>query len=484
MGKAYNITCAAFAAIGSFLFGYDSGIIGSILVEEQFVKYFDHPPVEITGAIVALFQAGCFFGSLAAMWFANVVGRKRSIQIGSVIAAVGGAIQTGSINVGMFIAGRFILGLGIGLLSTIVPLYQAEVSSPKIRGLTVGLAQQFIGFGFLTATWVCYGTSYMDSDAQWRLPVGIQVAPAVVLFFGTFFLPYSPRWLMTKGRDDEARQALARLLDDPAERERTFNEIQTELEEERRVVSNNPIELFSKKYIKRTLMACGVQIGGQLTGVNVATYYGATLYVALGFSTQTSLLVNALFSVAGPVTNFITITSILDRVGRVKLLWTGNLTMGTCLLLIAALYGHFPGVKDAAAGVDPYYAAHVAIIVFMFLFTISFSLSYGPVSWVLQSEVFPLRVRSVGNGVATASNWAMNVWISYATPAALANISWRYFFVYMATNYVFAAITFFFFVETKGKSLEELAFMLGDDDINDHVGRVQDVEKAAEKTEA
>ncbi|KAI8068553.1 general substrate transporter [Gongronella butleri] len=479
MGKAYNFACASFAAIGSFLFGYDSGVIGGIIVEEQFIKYFDNPSAEIQGAIVALFQAGCFFGAISAMWFASTLGRKRSIQVGSALATVGGALQTGAINVGMFIGGRFVIGLGVGILSSIVPMYQAEISRPNSRGLTVGLFQQFIGFGFLAATWVCYGTSFMTNDTQWRLPVGIQVPPAVILFVGTFFLPYSPRWLMTKGREEEAHQVLTRLLDDPVEIDRTFTEIQAELEEERRMVSNNPLELFSKKYIKRTFMACGVQIGCQLTGVNVSTYYGTTLYVALGFSTQISLLVNALFSVVGNVTNMIAISAILDRVGRVKLLWLGNLGMGTFLLLIAALYGKFPGVKDAE-GFDPYYSAHVAIIVFMFMFSVCFSVSYGPVSWVLQSEVYPLRVRSVGNCMATASNWIMNLWISYATPSALASISSRYFYVYMATNYAFAVIVYFFFIETKGKTLEELAFVLGDGDINKYVEKVKEAETKPE----
>ncbi|KAI8144231.1 general substrate transporter [Fennellomyces sp. T-0311] len=471
MGLIYNITCASFAALGSFLFGYDSGIIGGVLIQEHFLASHNNPNSALKGAIVALFNVGCFFGACVAATLATKWGRKRTIQVGCFFAAVGGTIQTASINVGMFIAGRLIIGLGIGLLSMIVPLYQAEISSPKIRGFTVGLSQQFIGFGVLVSTWVVYGANRIDSDAQWQIPIGIQIAPAVILFFGTFFLPYSPRWLISVGRKEEARKVVGKLYNDPELQEKTYREICEEVEKELKVVSMNPKDLIAPQYIKRTLLACGAQIGAQFTGINIANYYGATIYTALGFDTDTSLLVNAIYSVVGPITNFITITFIVDRVGRVRLMWLGSIAMGILLMLIGAIYKVYPGPTEEQQannliGYDESRgrSAHYAIICFFYLFSIVFSLSWGPVAWIYQSEVFPLKIRTMGNSAATASNWLFNTWISQVSPIALENpsVGPEFFFVFMSTNFAVAAYTFFFYPETKGRTLEEISEALGD----------------------
>ncbi|KAI9249416.1 sugar transporter [Phascolomyces articulosus] len=487
MGLIYNISCAAFAALGSFLFGYDSGIVGGILIQKRFLEAHDNPNSALQGAIVALFNVGCFFGACVAATLATKWGRKRTIQIGCFFSTVGGVIQTASINAGMFIAGRLIIGLGIGLLSMIVPLYQAEIAPPAIRGFAVGLAQQFIGFGVLVSTWVVYGANRIDSNAQWQIPVGIQIAPAVILFFGTFFLPYSPRWLVSVGRNEEARKVVSRLYSDPEEQESTYRQICEEVERELKVVSRNPRDLIRPQYIKRTLLACGGQIGAQFTGINIANYYGPTIYTALGFDTNTSLLVNAIYSVVGPITNFITITFIVDRVGRVRLMWLGSIAMGILLMLIGAVYKRFPGptqeqIDNGLIGYNENRSAHYAIICFFYLFSVVFSLSWGPVAWIYQSEVFPLKIRTMGASAATASNWLFNTWISQVSPIALDNpsVGPNFFFMFMSTNFFVAMYTFFFYPETKGKTLEELSDALGDEKHADDIP----MEQGAGKTEA
>ncbi|KAI9318775.1 general substrate transporter [Dichotomocladium elegans] len=475
MVRAYNIFCASFAALGSFLFGYDSGVIGGVLIQTYFLTAHGNPNASTTGAIVALFNVGAFLGACVSATCANKFSRKRTIQIGSFFAAVGGAVQTASINAGMFIAGRLIIGIGIGLLSMTVPLYQAEIATPSIRGFTVGLSQQFIGFGGLVATWVIYGCNDFTSNVQWQIPIGLQMLPAVLLFVGTFYLPYSPRWLIAQGRREEARAVLTRLYTTEEEQQRTYNEIIEEVDQEAKVVSMNPKDLIAPKYLRRTLLACGAQIGAQFTGINIANYYGPTIYKALGFTTSTSLLVNALYSAIGPITNFITITFIVDRVGRVKLMWPGSIGMGVLLMLIAAVYMSFPGptAEEQANGLIGYvespaaHSAHIAIVCFFFLFTIVFSLSWGPVAWIYQSEIFPLKIRTMGTSAATASNWLFNTWISQVSPIGLADpkVGPKFFFVFMATNFLVAAVTFFLYPETKGQSLEKLGGAL--DEVND-----------------
>ncbi|KAG2225914.1 hypothetical protein INT45_006610 [Circinella minor] len=456
-----------FLALGSFLFGYDSGIIGGVLIQKHFLDAHGNPNSALKGAIVALFNVGCFFGACIAATLATKFSRKRTIQVGCFFSTVGGVIQTASVNAGMFIAGRFIIGFGIGLLSMIVPLYQAEIASPAIRGFAVGLAQQFVGFGVLVSTWVVYGANNIDSDAQWQIPIGIQVAPAVILFFGTFFLPYSPRWLVSVGRKEEARKVVEKLYSSTEEQEMTYRQICEEVDRELKVVSTNPKDLIKPQYIKRVILACGGQIGAQFTGINIANYYGATIYKALGFDTTTSLLVNAIYSIVGPVANIITITFIVDRVGRVRLMWLGSIAIGTLLMLIGAVYKRFPGpteeqLANDLIGYTENRSAHMAIICFFFLVSVVFSLSWGPVAWIYQSEIFPLKIRTMGASAATASNWLFNTWISQVSPIALENpsVGPNFFFMFMALNYFVAGYTFLFYPETKGKTLEDIGGVL------------------------
>jgi len=179
-----NYVAAIFAAIGSFLFGYDSGIIGSVISDSytNFHDYFNHPDPNITGAVVSVFAGGAFFGALLAGQTADRLGRKRTIQMGAIVATVGCAIQTASVHIAMLIVGRFIAGVSIGILSMIVPVYQAEISPPHARGLLSGWTQLMIVWGFFVANWVGYGCQFLTSTGQWRIPLAIQIVPAIMLF--------------------------------------------------------------------------------------------------------------------------------------------------------------------------------------------------------------------------------------------------------------------------------------------------------------
>ncbi|GAB1524937.1 hypothetical protein RhiTH_008093 [Rhizoctonia solani] len=207
MGAFFNFFVATFAAIG------DSGIIGSVISPnfKQFHEYFNEPNDEILGAVVSTFAGGCFFGAMAAGWLADRIGRKRTIQAGSLVAVLGCSLQTGAQNISYLMVGRAIAGISIGCLSMIVPLYQSEISPPNMRGFLTGMTQFMIGMGFLVANWVGYGCQYIDNEAQWRIPLAIQVVPAILLLVGMFFLPFSPRWLVEKGRNEEAFQVIQRL---------------------------------------------------------------------------------------------------------------------------------------------------------------------------------------------------------------------------------------------------------------------------------
>lgn len=465
MGLAYNIFIAVFCAIGAFLFGYDSGIISSVITFSHFENFVDDPTNynSLSGAVVSTFTGGCFFGCMIAGWTNDRLGRKRSIQLGALIALWGCAMQSGANNFACMLVGRIVAGFAIGILSMTVPLYNTEIAPPKIRGFVVGLAQQMIGIGFIVANWVGYGCQYIGSNAGWRLALGLQLIPAFLLFVGIQFLPFSPRWLLEQGRDEEARAVVHRLhgtrsTEAEADADREFEDMRATIKAEVAVKSSRLSDLWETPAMcKRTLIAVGVQVFGQFSGINVINYFGPSMYKSLGLSAGQSLLVQGIYGAVGPIANFFFITLILDTVGRKKPLMFGAGSFVVTYSVLTAIVACYP------PGVSENHPAQRAGIAMIFMTSIFFSLSFGPVSWVLASEIFPTKTRSVGTSVATCANWAFNVLFSQVSNLAIANISWRYYLVFICLNAMDFVIIAFFFPETKGRSLEQMAEVFGDD---------------------
>ncbi|KAF7337060.1 High-affinity glucose transporter [Mycena venus] len=463
MGLFFNFSVCLFSALGSFLFGYDSGVIGSVVSKQfdQFQTFFHNPGPDIVGAIVSTFAGGCFFGAATAGSLATRIGRKRTIQIGALIAVLGCSLQTGARNVSYLIVGRLIAGFAIGCLSMVVPLYQSEISPPEIRGFLTGLTQFMISIGFLVANWVGYGCQFLRNDAQWRVPLAIQIFPAALLFLGMFILPYSPRWLVEQGRHDEALAVVQRLHGTEENTEfikLEFAEMLEQIQYEREHYSTKFSDLWSTKpMLRRTLTGIAVQVCTQFTGINVSSYFQPTLYAALGLSGSKILMITGINGALGAIMTIIFIYFILDRVGRKPPLIFGAIGMSISLAVEAAINAKWGGVDSTN---HPAQTAGVAfIIIFSALF---FSCSFGPVSWVYQSEIFPMRIRAVGTAVCTCANWAANVLISQVSPIGMARLQYRFYILFVVTNIANALIVFFFFPETKGKSLEEMDAVFGD----------------------
>jgi len=461
MGFLFNFFVAAFAAIGSFLFGYDSGIIGSVISPNfiQFHSYFNNPGPNITGAIVSTFAGGCFFGAWAAGAMADRIGRKRTIQVGSLVAVIGCSLQTGARNVSYLLVGRVVAGLAIGVLSMIVPLYQSEISPPHLRGFLTGMTQFMIGLGFLAANWIGYGCQFFQTDAQWRVPLGVQIAPAVLLFIGMLFLPFSPRWLIKQGREDEAKRSLEILHGTSTNQEfieLEYREMVEQIKYEEEHLTAKLSDLWATKaMLKRTLTGMGIQICTQFTGINVSAYFQPSLYAALGYSGNQILLITGINGLLGTVVTFTFISLFLDRFGRKPPLIIGAIGMVISLSVEAAINARF------ASGSNP--AAQKAGVAFIIIFgSLFFSISFGPVSWVYQSEIFPMRVRALGTSVSTMANWACNVLISQISPIGLANLGYKFYIVFIVANTINGLVVWLFFPETKGKTLEEMDAIFGD----------------------
>ncbi|KAJ7500333.1 general substrate transporter [Mycena galericulata] len=483
MGLFYNFSVALFSALGSFLFGdflscnirpgqlippsrisvfnalSDSGIIGSVVSQEFnfFHAYFHSPGVNIIGAIVSTFAGGCFFGAAAAGWLANHIGRKRTIQMGALVAVLGCSLQTGAQNVSYLIVGRLIAGLAIGCLSMVVPLYQSEISPPGMRGFLTGLTQLMVSIGFLVANWVGYGCQFIRSDAQWRAALGVQIFPAALLFLGMFVLPFSPRWLLGQGRNDEALAVVQQLHGDKNNKEfidLEFAEMLEQIQYEKEHISTRFSDLWSTKpMLRRTLTGIAIQVCTQFTGINVSSYFQPTLYAALGLSGSKVLMITGINGALGATTTIIFIYFFLDRVGRKPPLLFGAVGMAISLAIEAAINAKWGGTNSHN------HAAQTAGVAFIVIFgSLFFSVSFGPVSWVYQSEIFPMRIRAIG----TSAKGACNVLISQVSPIGMARLQYKFYILFVVTNIVNGLVVFFFFPETKGKSLEEMDAVFGD----------------------
>ncbi|KAF7796468.1 hypothetical protein EIP86_007645 [Pleurotus ostreatoroseus] len=369
------------------------------------------------------------------------------------------------------LVGRIVAGFAIGVLSMTVPLYNTEIAPPKIRGFIVGLAQQMIGCGFIVANWVGYGCQYLDGNQGWRLSLGLQLVPAALLLVGIQFLPFSPRWLLEKGRDEEARKVVyllngTKTPEAKAAADQQFLEMSDVIKAEMSGRSRRFSDLWAtRSMLKRTGVAVGVQVMGQFTGINVINYFGPSMYKALGLSDGQTLLVQGIYGAVGPIANIFFIILILDTVGRKKPLMFGAGAFVCTYSVLTAIVACFP--PEVNGQPNTHLSAQRAGIAMIFMTSVFFSLSFGPVSWVLASEVFPTKTRAMGTSVATCANWAFNVLFSQVSNTAITNIGWKYYLVFICLNFVDFIIITLFFPETKGKSLEQMSEIFGDDtDLN------------------
>ncbi|KAG0318186.1 hypothetical protein BGZ99_005814 [Dissophora globulifera] len=456
----------AFATIGGMLFGFDISSMSGVVGTQRYQDYFHKPSSSLQGGIVASMAAGSFLGALLAGPLGDKISRKRTIMLGACIWIVGSIIQCASVNVGMLIVGRIINGIAVGLCSMIVPVYQSEIAPKDVRGRIVSLQQWAITWGILIQYFIQYGCSFIESNAAFRIPWGVQVVPGLILLAGMTLFPYSPRWLADKGRDQEALQVLADLRaggnqNDPYV-QAEFKEIQDAITFDRTQAARSYLELFRHPYGRRVFLGMALQSWSQLTGMNVAMYYIVFIFQGAGITGQNANLQASSIQYVLNVVMTIPAIMFIDRWGRRPVLLVGSTLMALWLFLIGGLMGRFGSASTfegnttttwAISGNDT--ASH-AVIACSYLFVCSFAISWGPVSWTYPAEIYPLRVRSKAVSLSTASNWAFNFILAYAVPPALEHIQYRTYFIFAGFCVAMTIHVFFMYPETKGRTLEEM----------------------------
>ncbi|KAH9987283.1 hypothetical protein BJV74DRAFT_842210 [Russula compacta] len=426
-GNTYALRCAVFASLGGLTFGYDQGVIANVLVMRDFVARWPVGAWE-RGLMTAVLELGCLFGALGAGVLADRVSRRSSIAAACAVFCIGSALQTWARSLTQITAGRAIGGLGVGALSMLCPLYMAEISPPELRGSLLALEQFSIVLGCVVGFWTGFLTRNVAGSLSWRIPLGLQLLPGILLGFGTFVLPASPRLLVFQGQRMEALESLAKLRLRPLSEARTDPLIQIELMEMEAeaimlqrsspIARGRPLHnealawarLFDHRYIDRTLVGVMVMFFQQWSGINALIYYGPFLMRSLGLHGNTvNLLAAGGINVVQLLAVFPAIWYI-DSWGRKPLLRGGSAAMTTSHLLIALLVFEFGSEWEKRP-----IAAWVAVSG-VYFFTVAYGVSFGPVGWVLPNEVFPLSMRGKGAALSTASNWTNNFLIGLITP--------------------------------------------------------------------
>ncbi|KAL3481356.1 general substrate transporter [Aspergillus californicus] len=503
---------ALFASFGGFEYGYQQGVLGQSLVMYRFKDNF--PSVvnssASTGWLTSVLQLGGIVGSLSAGVLGEVFSRKYTMFSACCWVVLGSYLYCGASyhNPALLYAARFFTGVGVG------PLYNAELASPELRGFFVSFYQICTVTGIMLSFWIGYGSNNIggtgdtQSNLAWQLPSIIQGIPAAILLVGIWWLPFSPRWLVKKGRDEEALSTLAYLRKLPIDHplvDIEYKEIKAESLFEQRAFakafprlaeSENQSVLmreFAQYYniirkwdaFKRVATAWLVMFFQQWSGIDAIIYYASNVFEDLGLTGGTTALLAT--GVTGVIFFVSTIPAmfLIDKVGRKPMLIVGSIAMWIFMVIPAIIVAKFR--HDWPSHTVGGWTAVVSI----WLYTGAFGATWGPVSWTLVSEIFPLSIRSKGAAFGASSNWLNNFAVAFFVPPMFDTWAWGtyiFFAVFLAAGIVWV---WFFLPETKGASLEEMDKVFGsrtgeEDAImlakaRADVGLDQDAEQMAEK---
>lgn len=453
--------------MAGMMFGFDISSMSAFIGQETYQSYFSHPDSTMQGFITSSMSLGSFFGSLASSFVSEPFGRRASLMICALFWMIGAAIQSSAQNQVQLIFGRLISGLGVGFGSSVAPVYGSEMAPRKIRGLIGGMFQFSVTLGILIMFYISYGCGHINGVASFRVAWGLQIIPGLLLFFGLFFIPESPRWLAKQDYWDDAETIVAQIQ---AKGDRQNPEVMIEISEikdqlllEEHVKDFGYRDLFSKKYFPRTVVAVSAQIWQQFTGINVMMYYIVYIFQMAGISGNANLVASSIQFILNAV---MTVPALLlmDKIGRRPLLLGGALSMMIWQFSVAGLLATYsvPWSDSGNSSVNIRIPtsdkpAANGVIASCYLFVVSFAVSWGVVVWVYVSEMWGDSVsRQRGAALATSANWIFNFAIAMFTPPAFENIQWRTYLIYASFCAVMFVQVYFMFPETRGRRLEEI----------------------------
>ncbi|KAK1264555.1 Sugar transport protein 14 [Acorus gramineus] len=464
----YFVIACLVAALGGSLFGYDLGVSGGVTSMDDFLKDF-FPKVyrrkqahlhetdycKYDNQILTLFTSSLYFAGLTSTFAASHVtrnrGRRASILIGAVSFFCGAVLNAAAVNVGMLIIGRILLGIGIGFGNQAVPLYLSEMAPANVRGATNQLFQLTTCLGILVADLINYFTERLHPWG-WRLSLGLATVPAILMFVGGLFLPETPNSLVEQGRLEEARAVLERVRGTKRV-DAEFADL-VEASEAARAVKRPFRNLFARKNRPQLVIgAVGIPMFQQLSGMNSILFYAPVIFQSLGFGSGAALyssIITGSMLVVGALVSM----ALVDRLGRRFLFLEAGFQMITSLIVIATILALKFGTGVLLSKVDA-----SVLVVFICLFVVAYGWSWGPLGWLVPSEIFPLETRSAGQSMVVCVNLFFTAAMAQCFLASLCHLRYGVFILFAGLIVVMSVFIALLLPETKKVPIEEMHFL-------------------------
>lgn len=497
-GRPLRVAITAAAVTGFSLFGYDQGLMSSIITSEQFTtdsfpiltSNDDNTNAVYQGATTSCYEIGCFFGALVVLALGDHTGRKPLIIAGMFIFTIGALISCTAYGpgsskgdhwgLGQFIVGRVTSGVGNGFATATIPVWQSEIARPERRGLLVQMEGSVVAIGTMIAYWFDFGLSFINNSIAWRFPVALQIVFSVSVLVATVGLPESSRWLVGKGRHAEARTVLAMVNDLPEDDPEIDRLLGMQQFDAAAAGTNTSIrDMFNRgktANLQRALIGASTQFYQQISGCNAAIYYATVLFENIfrysGKSARAqrvmSILLGSVFSCVYALFTF-PAYYLVDAMGRRNLFMFGTagqsmsfwITMG-CLLGNAkktngtTAVGTFEPSDFSDSIVNDVIQIEKGAAVGLFLFIAFFACSILGLPWIYPPEINPMKTRTYGAALSTCTNWLFNFTVVMFTPIFIAYKDWSCYLFFALMNLTWIPIIFFFYPETAGRKLEEM----------------------------
>jgi sugar porter (SP) family MFS transporter len=459
------VTCIV-AATGGLIFGYDIGISGGVTSMDSFLKKFFHGVYkkkrdstnqycQFDSQLLTTFTSSLYLAGLIASFFASPItrmyGRKTSMLIGGASFLIGSALNGTAVNVEMLILGRILLGIGVGFANQAVPVYLSEMAPARFRGaLNIGF-QLFTTIGILSANLINYGTNKIQGGWGWRVSLALAAVPAGIMTVGALGLPDTPNSLIERGHMEKGRAMLERI--------RGTKDVQAEFDDI--VVANemsksvkHPFRnILERKYRPQLVMAVAIPFFQQFTGINAIMFYAPVLFKTIGFGNNASLMSAVITGVVNVLATSVSILTV-DKYGRRLLFIEGGIQMSISQALVALLLGLKFGTSghgDLSKGYS------TLVVVVICIFVAAFAWSWGPLGWLVPSEIFPLEIRSAGQSITVSMNLLFTFVIAQAFLAMLCHFKFGIFLFFAGWVVIMTLFVYFFLPETKNLPIEEIS---------------------------
>ncbi|KAK4431682.1 Hexose carrier protein HEX6 [Sesamum alatum] len=454
------------AATGGLLFGYDTGVTGGVTSMEPFLKKF-FPGVYIQmkedtkisnyckfdSQLLTSFASSLYVTSLIASFFAASMtrdyGRKPSIITGGVAFLIGATLGGAAQNIYMLTIGRLLLGVGIGFANQSVPLYLSEMAPSKFRGAFNFGFQFCVNVGGLVATLINYGTEKIKGDWGWRISLAAAALPALVLVVGALFLPETPNSLIQQGCDHEKIKRLLQKIRGTDDVEEELNDLVTASETSKAI--KHPFKnILQRKYRPHLVVSVAIPFFQQVTGIIVISFYAPILFMTIGSGVSASLLATVFLAVFGTCMTFMS-SLIVDKLGRRVVFFVGGISMFITQMMIGGIMAAKLGDHGALSK-----GYSFLVVVLICVYTAAFAFSWGPLAWLVASEISPLEIRSAAQSINVAVGFFSSALISQTFLAMLCHLKYATFFFFGTWVALMTGFVYFLLPETKNVPIEKM----------------------------